>query len=147
MINPDVDKAVDEFLEKVGKHLPEGFETEDLLQELRDHIREGLLDKMRAHPDRDQMELLEEVLQDVGTPEMIAEEYSHSGVQEEKTESTSKMRFFGIRLIAFIIVGVPAAWYVSNVVQSIDFLSALVILLVFAVLESVLRLWQTEEDA
>ncbi|MCF2136398.1 MAG: DUF1700 domain-containing protein [Candidatus Thorarchaeota archaeon] len=146
MIEKETEVAIDEFLKRVGKNLPDDFETEDLLQDLKEHIIEALNEKMQSMPDRNQNELLTEVLREMGTPEEIAEEIGQAQPTEEQEKEKSKIRYFTLRSIAFIIVSIPAAWYISQVVESIDFMTAFLVLFIFAILEGIIRNWQAEES-
>ncbi|MHA1771654.1 MAG: HAAS signaling domain-containing protein [Candidatus Thorarchaeota archaeon] len=147
MIEKETESAIDAFLEKVGKNLPDNFETEDLLQDLKEHIIEALNEKMQSMPDRSQKELLGNVLGEMGTPEEIAEEISQARPTEEQEKEKSKVRYFTLRSIAFIIVSIPAAWYISQVVESIDFTTTFLVLFIFTILEGIIRNWQAKESS
>ena len=147
MSNDDVGRIIEEHLRKIAKLLPDGFETEDLLEDLRSHIEESYNDKVQNNPDGNRLELISEVLDALGTPEEIAEEYGMVEAEEEEKESRSdRWIYYAMRLTLVILVVVVASWVASVITDgAVDFVFAVVVLLAFAVLEWLVRTQQTKD--
>ncbi|MGD9396142.1 MAG: hypothetical protein PVJ05_06930 [Candidatus Thorarchaeota archaeon] len=147
MRNDDVDRIIEEHLRKIAKLLPDGFETEDLLEDLRSHIDESYNDKVQSNPDGDKLELIIEVLDALGTPEEIAQEYGMVEAEEEEKERRSdRWIYYAMRLTLVILVIVVASWVASVITEgAVDFVFAVVVLLAFAVLEWLVRTQQTKD--
>jgi uncharacterized membrane protein len=141
MISGETERAIEDFIKKTSRLLPDNFAAEDLITDLRSHIYEALNSKIRSNPDENQSSLIQEVLDDVGTPEEIAEEYAIERVHEpEQAGSTGRVRYYAIRLVAALIVVILAAWIVSIITNGeVDFSLAVVVLMVFAVIEWFVR--------
>jgi uncharacterized membrane protein len=143
MTEEQIRRKIDDFIKKTKRLLPDNFETEDLLEDLRGHIDDSLADKRAERPDVDALILLSEVLADVGTAEEIAEEYkSEQSVEPSKKGNANKWIRYIMRLTAAVLVAVLAAWIVSAVVP-IDFTSAVIVLVAFAFIEWWIRGKQT----
>jgi len=134
-------RTINEYIRRIARLLPDNFETEDLLEDLKAHILEGLNNKLRSQPGESEIDLLQEVLNELGTPEEIAEEYSQEQLQEHETDETDdRVQYYVIRLVAAFVVAVLAAWIVSIVTHgAIDFYFAVVVLMAFAVIEWFVR--------
>ncbi|MFW9834546.1 MAG: hypothetical protein ACFFEK_11160 [Candidatus Thorarchaeota archaeon] len=147
MSNNDVDLAIENYLKKITKLLPDSFETEDLLDDLRSHISESYHEKIQRNPKQDELQVITEVLEDLGTPEEIAEEYGKEQAEEEEEKSRSeRWIYYTMRLALAIVVVVLASWIVSIVTEgAVDFMFAVVVLLAFAVIEWVVRTQQTKD--
>jgi len=147
MSKDEIRLAVDNYMKKIAKLLRESFETEDLLEDLRSHIYEAYNEKVLKNPDDDKLHLITEVLEALGTPEEIAEEYGKDQIEEEEKKSTvDKWIYYTMRLMLAILVVVLASWVASVITEgAVDFMSAVVVLLVFAVLEWVIRTQQTKD--
>lgn len=147
MSNSNVEQAIDNYLKKIAKLLPDGFETEDLLDDLRSHINESYAEKVQKNPNQDNLHLIIEVLESLGTPEEIAEEYGREQVEEEEGKSASdRWIYYIMRLTLAIVVVVLASWIVSIVTEgAVDFFFAVTVLLAFAVIEWVVRTQQTKD--
>ena len=93
------------------------------------------------------MRLITEVLEELGTPEEIAEEYGKVQIEEEESLDTSdRWIWYTMRLMLAILVVVLASWVVSIITEgAVDFMTAVVVLLVFAVLEWLIRTQQTKD--
>ena len=65
-------QGIDEYIKRIARLLPDNFETEDLLEDLKAHIYEALKNKKQNRPDEAETDLLSEVLDELGTPEEIA---------------------------------------------------------------------------
>ncbi len=147
MSDDQTKKEIEQYINRLRKKLPESFETEDLLDDLRIHIIEALAEKQVKCPTKDVKILLIEVIENLGTPEEIAEEFGQVKISEPKSE---KRPFQGhsliIRLLAAIIVVVLASWIVSIVTEgAVDFLFAVVVLMIFVLAEWSIRAWQMGE--
>jgi uncharacterized membrane protein len=148
MSNNDVELAIENYLKKIAKLLPDSFETEDLLEDLRSHISESYHEKVQKNPNQDELQVITEVLEALGTPEEIAEEYGKEQVEEEEEEKSRSERwiYYAMRLTLAIVVVVLASWVVSIVTEgAVDFMFAVVVLLAFAVIEWVVRTQQTKD--
>lgn len=145
MTEDQIKRRIDAFIKKTNRLLPDGFETEDLLEDLQTHIHDSLADKRDAKPDLDPITLLEEVFAAIGTPEDIAEEYkSEQILDEKKPGQIDKWIRYVMRLTAAILVAILAAWIASIVAPgTIDFGSAVIILIAFAFIEWWVRGKQT----
>ena len=147
MSSNEVDREIENHMKKIKRLLPDSFETEDLVEDLRSHIYEAYNEKVQNYPDDDKLSLIAEVLEALGTPEEIAEEYGKVQVEEEEKQDTSdKWIYNTMRLMLAILVVVLASWVVSIVTEGrVDFMFAVVVLLFFAVLEWVIRTQQTKD--
>ena len=147
MSSNEVDREIENHMKKIKRLLPDSFETEDLVEDLRSHIYEAYNEKVQNYPDDDKLSLITEVLEALGTPEEIAEEYGKVQVEEEEKQDTSdKWIYNTMRLMLAILVVVLASWVVSIVTEGrVDFMFAVVVLLFFAVLEWVIRTQQTKD--
>ena len=147
MSNDEINRVIENHIKKIAKLLPDSFETEDLLEDLKSHIYESYNEKVRMFPDGDKMQLITGVLDDLGTPEEIAEEYGKEQVEEEeKKSSADKWIYYTMRLMLAVLVVVMASWIASVITEgAVDFMLAVVVLLAFAVLEFVIRAQQTKD--
>jgi len=148
MINAETERAIEDFIKKTSRLLPDGFAAEDLIADLRSHIHEALNNKIKSSPDESQSNLIQEVLIDVGTPEEIAEEYAIEQVHEpERSDNSDRFQYYVVRLVAAFVVAVMAAWIVSVVTHgAVNFFFAVVVLMAFAVIEWFLRAKQIGES-
>ena len=69
----EIAQIVEDYLKSVSRVLPSGFETEDMLEELEIHINEAFQNKIQERPLANKIDLLREVLNDLGDPKEIAE--------------------------------------------------------------------------
>ena len=146
MSNEQIDRDIENYMKRIAKLLPDGFETEDLLEDLRAHIYESFNEKVQKEPAEDKHRLIMEVLQALGTPEEIAEEYGKEKLVEEETSSTDRWTYYTMRLTLAVLVIVLASWIVSVISEgAIDFTLSVVVLLAFAVLEWIVRTQQTKD--
>jgi uncharacterized membrane protein len=147
MSETEINQAVEEHLKKTAKLLPDSFETEDLLEDLRSHIYEAYSDKVQRNPAENKLKIIREVLNTIGTPEEIAEEYGKEQFdEEEKTSTADRWIYYIMRLTLAILVVVLASWVVSIVTEgAVEFMFAVVVLLAFAVIEWVVRTQQTKD--
>ncbi|MGQ4910737.1 MAG: hypothetical protein ACP6KW_01075 [Candidatus Thorarchaeota archaeon] len=146
MSEEEIEKRIADFIRRTRRLLPDSFETEDLLDDLKVHIRDSLKDKRVARPDGDPLTLLEEVFEDIGTPEDIADEYRTEQVEERETQTGSdRIIRYVMRLVAAVLVAVLSAWIVSIVTDgAVDFWFATVVLVAFAFIEWAVRGKQTQ---
>ena len=147
MSDDEVNLVIEEQMKEIAKLLPDGFETDDLLEDLRFHINESYNDKVRDNPEEDKLTLIREVLEDLGTPEEIAEEYGKVEVEGEEQESRTDRRiYYTMRLVLVVVVVFVASWVASVLTEgAVDFVFAVVVLLAFAVLEWLVRTQQTKD--
>ena len=147
MMNDDVDRVISEYMKKIAKLLPDGFETEDLLEDLRAHIDESFNEKVRRNPDGNKKILIFEVLEELGSPEEIADQYGMEHEDDEEMKSTADLWiYYTMRLTLAVLVVVLASWVASIVTEgTVDFMLAVVVLLFFAVLEWLIRTQQTKD--
>lgn len=148
MIDDNTERAIEDFIKKTSRLLPDSFDAEDLIADLRSHIYEALNNKIGRNPAESQLNLIQEVLNDLGTPEEIAEEYAIEQIKEqEQTDDADRARYYVIRLVAAFVVAVLAAWVVSTITNgAVDFFLAVVVIMVFAVIEWFVRAKQIGES-
>ena len=53
MSDDEIKRIINDYIKRVSRLLPDNFETEDLLEELKAHISEGLEHKMETRPSED----------------------------------------------------------------------------------------------
>ncbi|TFG14433.1 hypothetical protein EU537_03170 [Candidatus Thorarchaeota archaeon] len=147
MSKSESDRMIEEYLKNVRSQLPDTFETEDLIEDLRAHIYESLNDKSSRHPAESRMHLTHEVLEDLGEPQVIADEFERTHKIEEREPEKSEIIKTVLRYLISVIVIIIAAWFVSSIPgTSIGFWPALIILFVFVLAESLIRRWQKEDS-
>ncbi len=147
MSDDEIEHTIDDHIKKTARLLPDSFETDDLLDDLRSHIRESFSEKVHKRPDEDPLRLIIEVLDDLGTPEEIAEQYGIEQIETPDTRNTSdKWIYYTMRLMASILVVVLASWIASTITEGlVDFNFAVIMLLAFAVFEWYVRTQQTKD--
>ena len=147
MSSNEIDLVIEKHMKKIAKLLPDSFETDDLLEDLKYHIYESFNEKVQRSPEDNRLSLIAEVLEELGTPEEIAEEYGREQVnEEEKKSSADKWVYFTMRIMLTVLVVVLASYVVSIITEGvINFMFAVVVLLVFAVLEWLVRTQQTKD--
>jgi uncharacterized membrane protein len=147
MSSDEIDGVIENHIKKIARLLPDSFETEDLLEDLRSHIYESYRDKVQKNPDDDKQQLITEVLEALGAPEEIAEEFiKEQDEEEEKKSSADRWIYYTMRLMLAVLVVVLASWVVSIITEgAVDFIFAVVVLLAFAVLEWLVRTQQTKD--
>jgi uncharacterized membrane protein len=144
----EIERIINDYIKRISKILPDNFETEDLLEDLKSHIHEGLEHKQKIRPSESPVVLIREVLEELGTPEEIAEEYGEEQIQLEEIEKESdRFQYYLVRLVAAFIVAILAAWIVSIITEgAVDFYFAVVVLMVFAIIEWFVRAKQSGES-
>ncbi len=148
MSDEEVKQIVEEFIKRTSRLLPDNFETEDLLEDLKSHIYEGFKHKQQIRPSERPDVLVQEILKELGTPEEIAEEYTQDQIQDVKAENDDdRFQYYIVRLVAAFVVAVLAAWIVSIVTEgAVEFYFAVIVLMGFAVIEWFVRAKQTGES-
>lgn len=146
-MNNDVESAIEDYLKRIEQLLPSGFETEDLIEDLREHILQSYRSKIIERPSEKPDVLVDEILEELGAPEDIAEEQSQSRQNEvELDEKRSRgMYFLGRLAIALIVVVIAAAFVAFYTGGEMDFGFTLAVLLVFVIAEWFVRAWQAGE--
>jgi uncharacterized membrane protein len=147
MTEDEVNREIDNYLAEVSRVLPDSFETDDLIEEIRTHILESLQDKKEQHSDAGRLSLVREVLNALGDPEEIAVEWGKAQTtgEEEKNRRSNLYRTIARQAFAILVV-IAAAYFISLLPNTIvDFWTALTILMVFVVAEYFLRTWQKGE--
>jgi len=144
----EIERIITDYIRRTSRLLPDNFETEDLLEDLRAHIYEGLEHKRQIRPSESHVILVQEVLEELGTPEEIAEEYGEEQAQLDDPEKEGdRIQYYLMRLVAAFIVAILASWIVSVVTEgAVDFYFAVVVLMAFAVIEWFVRAKQTGES-
>lgn len=147
MSDDEIGSIIDDYIKKTSRLLPDSFETDDLLDDLRSHIRESFSDKVQKRPSEDPFRLIREVLEDLGTPEEIARQYGIEQIEEpDSRNSVDKWIYNTMRLVVAILVVVLASWIASTITEGlVDFNIAVIMLLMFAVLEWYIRTQQTKD--
>ena len=145
----EVERAIDDYLEKVRKVLPDSFETDDLVEDLREHIIDSFEDKRVQNPSETSFAIISTVLLELGEPDEIARGYSLETTSGTESEGRGASRFyFLIRLFVAIAVVILAAWIASLVTEgALNFGYTVAILLVFVVAEWFIRAWQAGETS
>jgi uncharacterized membrane protein len=148
-MNEKVKRAIDEYLRKTERLLPFGFETEDLLEDLRNHIEEAFLDKTQERPKEDPVSLIEETLSELGAPEDIAKEYSDTRPAEKDLDERREQGFnvLGRLLLAIFVVVIVAFFLSAYTGGALDFWFTLIVLLVLVIAEWFVRAWQAGESS
>jgi uncharacterized membrane protein len=148
-MNEEVEKTIVDYLRRVEQLLPSGFETEDLIEDLREHILQSFDSKMKNRPSENQGLIVDEILEDLGNPEDIAEEQLQSGAKEEVVDEKRMKGMYVLgRLIFAVIVVIVAAAFVAFYTQGeMDFGFTLAVLLVFVIAEWYIRAWQAGESS
>ena len=143
-----IQRKIKDYLEKLRRKMPDTFETDDILEDLESHIKEAYLNKSLLNPDDDKVTLIEQVLDDVGEPESIAEEFDKATFSEDESEDNPNQIFkTTMRYLFTGIIIIAAAWVVSSLPERIvDFWTALIVLFVFVAAESFLRNWERGES-
>ncbi|MHA1924464.1 MAG: HAAS signaling domain-containing protein [Candidatus Thorarchaeota archaeon] len=146
-MNEDADRAIEDYLRRIEKLLPSGFETEDLIEDLREHILQAFESKMEKRPSEKPVVLIHEIMEELGDPEDIVEEQSQSKSNDvELDEKRSKgMYFLGRFTLAVVVVIIAAAFVAFYTAGELDFGFTLAVLLVFVVAEWFVRAWQAGE--
>ncbi len=147
MSDYEIDNTIEKYMKKVAKLLPDSFETEDLIGDLRSHILESYNEKMLKNPDDDRLTVITQVLEELGTPEEIAEEYGKEQVEKvEEKDTSDRWIYLAMRLTLVVLVVVVMSWIASVMTEgSVDFNLAVIVLLTFGVLEWLVRVQQTKD--
>ena len=148
-MSKEVHREIDEYIRRTERLLPSGFETEDLLEDLKVHIEEAFKEKMRTRPEGDMLAVIREVLNELGSPEDIAEEYSRSKTEEFELEDRRERGFSILgRLLFAILVVVVVSFFLSTYSGGMfEFWFTLIVLLVFVIAEWFVRAWQAGESS
>lgn len=149
MIDSEIEKVIDNYLKGLKSKLPDTFEAEDLIDDLRAHIIESFNDKRTQLTQYTDLQIIERVLEELGKPEDIAREY---GIELSEEEPLEMKRSRGIRVLArlfiAIIVTVICVWTVSVMTEGrVDFWLSVVVLMVFAIAEWFVRAWQAGKSS
>ena len=75
----DAERTIEDYLKRIEQLLPSSFETEDLIEDLREHILQSFKSKSEKRPSEEPLVLVQEVLEELGDPEDIAQEQSDHG--------------------------------------------------------------------
>lgn len=145
----EVERAIDDYLKKVRKVLPDSFETDDLVEDLREHIIDSFEDKRVQNSSETNLTIISAVLRELGEPDEIAREYSLETASGAESEGRGASRFYFLtRLFVGIAVVILAAWIASLVTEgALNFGYTVAILLVFVVAEWFVRAWQAGETS
>jgi uncharacterized membrane protein len=148
-MSEEIHRQIDDFIRRTQRLLPSGFETEDLLEDLRSHIEEAFREKMRTRSEDEMTAAIQEVLDELGSPEDIAEEYSQSSTGEDELEERRERNFNMLgRLLFAILVVVVVSFFLSTYTGgTLEFWFTLIVLLVFVIAEWFVRAWQAGESS
>jgi len=139
----EIAQIVEDYLKSVSRVLPSGFETEDMLEELEIHINEAFQNKIQERPLANRIDILREVLDDLGEPKEIAEEFKRADVLLHGQEDDRRTFWLVVRFGINMVLVVAASWFVSTLPDAgISFYWALVVFLVFGLAEWFIRAWQ-----
>ncbi|MFW9794631.1 MAG: hypothetical protein ACFFEE_10035 [Candidatus Thorarchaeota archaeon] len=147
MIKGEIERIIENYIKQTSRLLPDGFETDDLLEDLRSHIDEAFSDKVKSRPSEDQLTLVREVLNELGTPEEIADQYGQEQFEElDSKTTTDKWIRNAMRLTATILVVVITSWFASVMTEGlVNFNVAVIALLFLTMLEWYVRSQQTKD--
>ena len=145
MSDEEITRIVEDYIKRVSRLLPDNFETEDLLEDLKSHIYEGLTHKQQSRSTESSVILVHAVLKELGTPEEIAEEYSKERVPDPKDDAKEdKFEYYAIRLAAAIVVAVIVGLIIDFLTEgAVDFALAFFVIIGFAVIEWFVRAKQS----
>ncbi|MHA3963531.1 MAG: HAAS signaling domain-containing protein, partial [Candidatus Thorarchaeota archaeon SMTZ1-45] len=137
MSDNEINHAIEKYMKRVTKLLPDSFETEDLIEDLKSHIYESFNEKIKKNPSDDRIGVITQVLEELGTPEEIADEYGREQTEKEEEKSKSdRWIYLTMRLMLVILVVVITSWIASILTEgSVDFMLAVAVLLTFGVFE------------
>ena len=147
MSDDEIGGIIDDHIKKTSRLLPDSFETDDLLDDLRSHMRESFSVKVQKRSSENLIHLIREVLDELGTPEEIARQYGIEQIEEpDSRNSADKWIYYTMRLVVAILVVVLASWIASTITEGlVDFNFAVIMLLAFAVFEWYVRTQQTKD--
>jgi hypothetical protein len=142
MSHDDLEPFIEEYIEKTRNALPEGFDTEDFLENLRMHITDLLREKKQKRPAEDSKVLLEEVFDELGSPEKAKEKVLTLQVdyppQSEKRSPEFILAVRGVVSGAVVIIASIIMHYTVNW----DFLTTLILLSIIVVIEWIPKAWK-----
>ncbi len=143
MESKEIQNRIEVYLNKVRIRLPEGVNRKEIIEELKVHINDALSDKLHNTPSESPMALLENVLNSLGSPEEIASEY-HKEMSEGAvwTAKRKRMLYMIGRLVVVLFVVLVASLWISSRIPRIGFVSLVLILLLFAIPEWLIKLYQ-----
>jgi uncharacterized membrane protein len=148
-MSEDAERAIEDYLKRIDQLLPSGFETEDLIEDLREHILQSFKSKSEVRPSEEPLVLVQEILEELGDPEDIAQEQTQSRPKEgELDEKRNRgMYVLGRLVFAVIVVIIAAAFVAFYTGGEMDFGFTLAVLLVFVLAEWFVRAWQAGESS
>ena len=148
-MSDDADRVIEHYLKRIERLLPSGFETNDLIEDLREHILQSYGVKIEKRPSENRIVLINEILEELGTPEDIAEEQTQAIPKdlELKDKRSRRMYVLGRLAIAIVVVIIATAFVVFYTGGELDFGFTLTVLLVFVIAEWFLRAWRAGETS
>jgi hypothetical protein len=146
MVNNELEPIITDYIEKTRSVLPDGFETDDFLDELKVHIVDLLKKKIHDRPTENPRVLLLEVFEELGPPESVRESFREpvhvppsikgNGRSPELTLAIRAAVSAIVVLIAAIILYYIAEW---------DFLATVMLLSVIVVAEWIFKAWEVRK--
>ena len=147
MSHDELKPFIDEYIEKVRKILPEGFETDDFLDTLRVQIIDLLNEKILQNPMKDSKELLFNVFEELGPLEKFKEKFIEPKVakrnNEMKRSLESMLVIRGAVAGAVVIIAATIMYYTANW----DFFGTLTLFSVIVIIEWIYKVWEMKKHS
>lgn len=141
----ELEPFIEKYIQEARNVLPEGFETEDILEDLRKQIITMLDAKIHDTPDVEPKLLLYEVFEELGPPEKIEEKALEPQITfpTSETKRSPKLTLAIRGVVSGVVVVIAAAimYYTANW----DFLTTLLLLSVFVIIEWVFKAWEMQK--
>ena len=143
----ELEPFIEEYIEKARNVLPEGFETEDFLEDLKTRIIDLLDTKILDKPTEDPKLLLYEVFEELGSPENMKEKIHEPQIDHPTKENKRSPEFTlairGIVSGGVVIIVATIMYYTANW----DFFTTLVLLSIIVVIEWVIKAWEMKKHS
>jgi hypothetical protein len=147
MSHNELKPFIDEYIKKVEKVLPEGFETDDFLDTLRKKIIDLLDEKILQNPLRDSKELLFEVFEELGSPEKVKDKFVELQITNSTNETKQSLgpilAIRGAVAGAVVIIAATIMYYTANW----DFFGTLTLFSVIVIIEWIYKVWEMKKHS
>lgn len=147
MTHDELEPFIEKYIEDARSVLPEGFETEDFLENLRNQIITLLDSKIRDRPDEEPKILLYEVFEELGPPENVKQKSKEPQVayptNENKRSPELTLAIRGIVSGAVVVIAAAIMYYTANW----DFYATLVLLSIIVTIEWFYKVWEMKKHS
>lgn len=148
MSHDEIDPFIDDYIEKARSVLPEGFKTDDFLEDLRSRIIDSLDAKMKEKPTENLKVLLFEVFEEMGPPEKIKEQSNEQEISPSSAEGKTRtpeltLAIRGIVSGAVVVIAATIMYYTAGW----DFSASLVLFSVLAIVEWFYHVWEMRKHS